>query len=98
MVRAPVLSIVASEERVAKRGATPVEPMKICPLVPALVTWTAPVPLPTRTPLEVKVVAPVPPLATGSVPVTSVVRSTLAPRVEAIVIVPLPLVTVIPAP
>ena len=50
------------------------------------------------TPFEVSVVAPVPPFPTGSVPVTSVVRSMLVPSVVAIVIVPLPSVIVIPVP
>ena len=36
---------------------------------------TAPVPLPTKTRLAGKVVAPVPPLPTGKVPVTSAARS-----------------------
>ena len=38
--------------------------------MPAPVACTAPVPLPMSTPASVSVVAPVPPLATGSVPVT----------------------------
>lgn len=38
---------------------------------------TEPVPLPTRTLAPVKVVLPVPPLATGRIPVTWVVRVTL---------------------
>ena len=45
-----------------------------------------------------KVVVPVPPLPTGRVPVTSVVRSTEVPRVEAMVIEPAPFVTVMPEP
>jgi len=46
-----------------------------------------------------KVVAPVPPLPTGRVPVTSVVRSMEVPKVEAIVIVSVaPPVVVIPVP
>jgi hypothetical protein len=44
------------------------------PLVPGATNDTAEVPLPKMTLLAVSVVAPVPPLATGSVPVTPVVR------------------------
>ena len=45
-----------------------------------------------------KVVAPVPPFDTGRVPVTSLARSTDAPRVEAIVMEPAPFETEMPAP
>ena len=98
MERTPALVIVASPLIVAKTGATPVEPKKSCPFVPAAVTWTALVPFPMTTPLEVRVVVPVPPLPTGRVLVTSVVKSTDVPRVEAMVMVPLPFVTVMPDP
>jgi hypothetical protein len=46
------------------------------PLVPGATTCTADVPLPRTTLFAVIVVAPVPPLATGRVPVTLVVKST----------------------
>ena len=46
------------------------------PLVPGLKDVIADVPLPIRTALAVCVVAPVPPLATGKVPVIADVRST----------------------
>ena len=36
--------------------------------------------MPNSKPLEVKLAEPVPPLPTGSVPVTSLVRSTLTPK------------------
>ena len=99
--RTPAFVMVASPLIVAKTGATPVDPRKSCPLVPAAVTWTAEVPFPITTPLEVRVVAPVPPLPTGRVPVTSVVRSTDVPSVEAIVDAQevadvVPLATVVP--
>jgi len=42
--------------------------------VPTAVAAIADVPLPYRTPFATRVTAPVPPLATGSVPVTPVVR------------------------
>lgn len=41
-----------------------------------VVEVSAPVPFPRITPFALSVVAPVPPLATGSVPETSVVRTT----------------------
>jgi hypothetical protein len=44
--------------------------VKTFPVVPGATKLTAEVPLPRITLLDVKVVAPVPPLATGSVPVT----------------------------
>ena len=47
---------------------------------------TAEVPLPNRILLAVKAGAPVPPLATGKIPVTSEVKSTEAPRAEAMII------------
>ena len=43
------------------------------PAVLGATNWTADVPFPNTTLLAVKVAAPVPPLATGSVPVTPVV-------------------------
>lgn len=56
-------------------------PAKHCPVVPAAVTPTALPALPNKIPLAVKVVAPVPPFPTGRVPVTSLAKSTLVPRV-----------------
>jgi hypothetical protein len=44
------------------------------PDAPGATAWKVDVPLPSRTLLAVKVAAPVPPLATGKVPVTPVVR------------------------
>lgn len=64
--------------------------VKIFPDVPGATDATAEVPLPTNTALAVSVVAPVPPLATGNVPVTSDARLTF-PAV--IADVPLPLTT-----
>ena len=46
------------------------------PAVPGETTWTAEVPLPSKTLFAVRVVAPVPPFATGSVPVTLVAKFT----------------------
>jgi hypothetical protein len=48
--------------------------VKTLPAVPGATTCTAEAPLPSRTLLAVRVVAPVPPFPTGSVPVTPVVR------------------------
>ena len=53
--------------------------------MPTAVAAIADVPLPYRTPFAVRVVAPVPPLATGRVPVTWLVRLTpdsVPPRVN----------------
>ena len=47
-------------------------------MVPALVVATAPVPLPKRSALDWTFAQPVPPLATGRMPVTSLVRETEA--------------------
>jgi hypothetical protein len=47
------------------------------PDAPGATAWKVDVPLPSRTLLAVKVAAPVPPLATGKVPVTPVVSETL---------------------
>jgi len=58
------------------------------PVVPGATAVTADVPLPISTALAVSVTAPVPPLATGSVPETSAVRLTV-PAVSALVPVPL---------
>ncbi len=46
------------------------------PAVPGATVWNALVPFPSNTALAENVVPPVPPLATGSVPVTCVLRST----------------------
>src|SRR5207302_82645 len=46
-------------------------PRSSCPDVGAEVTCNAPAPLPKITPFEVKLVPPVPPLPSGSVPVIS---------------------------
>jgi hypothetical protein len=46
------------------------------PVVPGETACKAPVPFPKRTLFNAKVVDPVPPLPTGSVPVTSTARST----------------------
>ena len=52
------------------------------PFVPGATTCKAEVPLPSRTLLAVSVAAPVPPFATGRVPVTLVVKSTNWVEVE----------------
>ena len=50
-------------------------PASIFPLVDISTAVTAPVPLPINTPFAVSDVAPVPPLATGNVPVTSLPKA-----------------------
>ena len=62
---------------------------------PAAVTPTALVPFPYRTPFVVNVVAPVPPLPTGKVPVTAAVDKSTAPKEGA---PPVPSRTVLAAP
>jgi hypothetical protein len=61
--------------------------VKTFPVVLGATTCTAEVPLPKMTLLAVKLVAPVPPLATGSVPVTLVVK--FANVVEVVPVPPL---------
>ena len=51
--------------------------------VPAVVAETALVPPPRRTPFELRVVAPVPPFPTGSVPLTSEVSEIVLAVVSA---------------
>ena len=66
--------------------------------MPTAVAAIADVPLPYRTPFAVRVVAPVPPLPTGNVPVTWLVRLTpdsVPPSVNEPVLVTVP-VSVIP--
>ena len=66
--------------------------------MPTAVAATADVPLPYRTPFAVNVAAPVPPLATGSVPDTCVVSETplrVPPSVRLPLLVTVP-VSVIP--
>ena len=69
------------------------------PFVPGATTWNAEVPLPSRTLFVVNVAAPVPPLATGRVPVTSEAKFTLL-AVNADVPLPLrtPVSVVAPVP
>lgn len=62
--------------------------VRTLPLVLGATACNADVPLPRSTLFAVSVAAPVPPLATGSVPETSVVRLTV-PAVSALVPVPL---------
>jgi hypothetical protein len=62
--------------KVARTGDKPVLPITSCPLVAAPKAEKAEVPFPSRRELAVKLVAPVPPLATGSVPVTLDARDT----------------------
>jgi len=58
-------------------GTPDPSPIITCPLVAIeAVTATADVELPTRIPLAVNVVAPVPPFPTGNVPLTPVARAT----------------------
>jgi hypothetical protein len=69
---------------IAPAGTAPADGVVDCQVVPFEVrifpdvlgatNWTADVPLPKTTLLAVRVAAPVPPLATGSVPVTPVVK------------------------
>lgn len=55
---------------------------RACPVVPAVVPETAEVPWPIRTPWLVRVLAPVPPLATSSSPEKLIVTVSPAPDVE----------------
>ena len=67
LLSATVAGIVTVEN-----AGAPAVPRRICPVEP-VAAETADVPLPRRTPLDVSVAAPVPPLATGRIPVTCVV-------------------------
>lgn len=70
--------MVAAPESVAKAGAAEEFARSNCPEVPADVAETAEEPLPYKTPLAVKLVAPVPPEATVKVPVVPDPRSVVA--------------------
>ena len=69
--------------------------ISILPVVPGATACKALVPLPNKTLLSVRVAAPVPPLFTGRVPVTLVVRS-IAPASISLVTFSVP-IAVIPA-
>ena len=98
MVTTPVLLTVTSLEREVQVGTPTPFPRRIRPGVGAAVTLIAPPAFPKSRPLVVNVVTPVPPLPTGKVPVTSVVRSTEVPSDDSRLIVPAPLVMMILGP
>ena len=78
MVPVPLVTVMPSPAvTVDKTGSVVPSPMGICPLAAAPKAVIALVPLPSKRPPSVRVVAPVPPFATGSVPVTSADISTL---------------------
>lgn len=69
-----------------KAGLAPVAPAKMLPVAPTLKGVTAEVPDPTRTPWFVKVIAPVPPLATD----TGALMEMVAVEPEPVVKIPEP--------
>jgi len=83
--RVPVILLEDAIFKVPKAGAVIPPTLKSgCPAVPAAEALTALVPLPYTTPYCVNVVAPVPPLPTGKVPVTPVVSGSPVPFVNVI--------------
>ncbi len=89
-----VIAMPVPAVRVARVGPPVPSPMRSCPFESTELAVMAPVPEPKSTPPSVRVVAPVPPFATGSVPVTSLVRSIDVPNV----VCRAPLVSVRPVP
>jgi hypothetical protein len=77
--------VTAAPDKVAHVGAEPVLPTRTCPVVPAAVIPTGLVPLPNRTPFCVRVVTPVPPLPTTSVPATVTAPDVAAAGVRPVV-------------
>jgi len=65
--------VPAGSANASETQLVPLE-VKTLPSAPGATTCSALVPLPSKTLLAVSVVAPVPPLATGRVPVTAVAR------------------------
>ena len=59
-----VVNVKSPLDELANAGLDDVTPVKSCPVVPAVIPEIAPVQFPTKTPLLVSVVAPVPPSTT----------------------------------
>jgi len=69
--------VTALDESVSQDGAAPVLPTNTWPVVPTAVAVKAEVPLPSKTPFDVSVDAPVPPLTT--------VKSFVSTKVSALI-------------